>query len=63
MKQIGNAKNGDTVTIDFAADGVAVGFNGETRAGGGSGLRQGIAEGLDRRQPGGCLTQKALLGS
>ncbi len=31
MKQIGNAKNGDTVTIDFAADGVAVGFNGETR--------------------------------
>ena len=31
MKKIGNAKNGDTVTIDFAADGVGVSFNGESR--------------------------------
>ena len=31
MKKIGNARSGDTVAIDFAADGVAVGFNGEVR--------------------------------
>jgi long-chain acyl-CoA synthetase len=31
MKKIGNAKNGDTVTIDFMADGVGVSFNGESR--------------------------------
>ena len=31
MKKIGNAKNGDTVAIDFTADGVAVSFNGEPR--------------------------------
>ena len=26
MKKIGTAKNGDTVALDFSADGVAVGF-------------------------------------
>lgn len=31
MKKIGTAKNGDTVTIDFVGDGVAVGFNGTER--------------------------------
>jgi len=31
MKKIGNARNGDTVSIDFAADGVTVSFNGENR--------------------------------
>ena len=31
MKKIGTAKNGDTVALDFSADGVAVSFNGETR--------------------------------
>ena len=31
MKKIGNAKNGDTVAIDFTADGVGVSFNGEVR--------------------------------
>jgi len=31
MKKIGTAKNGDTVALDFSADGVAVGFNGEPR--------------------------------
>ena len=31
MKKIGTAKNGDTVTLDFAGDGVAVGFNGTAR--------------------------------
>lgn len=31
MKKGGNAKNGDTIAIDFAADGVAVAFNGEAR--------------------------------
>ncbi|MBP5998249.1 MAG: chalcone isomerase family protein [Azonexus sp.] len=31
MKKIGNAKNGDTVAIDFTADGVGVSFNGEAR--------------------------------
>jgi len=31
MKKIGNARSGDTVAIDFAADGLAVGFNGEVR--------------------------------
>ncbi len=31
MKKIGVAKIGDTVTLDFSADGVAVGFNGEAR--------------------------------
>jgi long-chain acyl-CoA synthetase len=31
MKKIGNAKDGDTVSIDFTADGVAVSFNGDPR--------------------------------
>ena len=31
MKKVGNAKNGDTVAIDFTADGVGVSFNGESR--------------------------------
>lgn len=31
MKKIGNAKTGDTVAIDFNANGVAVSFNGESR--------------------------------
>jgi long-chain acyl-CoA synthetase len=31
MKKIGNAKTGDTVAIDFTADGVGVSFNGESR--------------------------------
>ena len=31
MKKIGTAKNGDTVAIDFTADGVGVSFNGEVR--------------------------------
>ena len=31
MKKIGNAKTGDTVAIDFNADGVGVSFNGESR--------------------------------
>jgi long-chain acyl-CoA synthetase len=31
MKKIGTARNGDTVALDFTADGVAVGFNGESR--------------------------------
>ena len=31
MKKIGNAKNGDTVAIDFTADGVGASFNGESR--------------------------------
>ena len=31
MKKIGNARSGDTVAIDFAADGVGVSFNGEPR--------------------------------
>ena len=31
MKKIGNARNGDTVAIDFTTDGVGVSFNGEAR--------------------------------
>jgi hypothetical protein len=31
MKKIGTAKIGDTVALDFSAEGVAVGFNGEPR--------------------------------
>ena len=31
MKKVGTAKVGDTVAIDFTADGVAVSFNGEPR--------------------------------
>lgn len=31
MKKIGTAKNGDTVAIDFTADGVGVSLNGEAR--------------------------------
>ncbi|WP_226405219.1 chalcone isomerase family protein [Dechloromonas denitrificans] len=31
MKKIGNARSGDTVAIDFTAEGVAVSFNGEVR--------------------------------
>lgn len=31
MKKVGTAKNGDTVALDFSADGVAVSFNGEAR--------------------------------
>ena len=31
MKKVGSAKVGDTVAIDFAADGVSVSFNGEPR--------------------------------
>ena len=31
MKKIGNVKNGDTVALDFTADGVGVSLNGEAR--------------------------------
>lgn len=31
MKKSGNARNGDTITLDFTGEGVAVGFNGEAR--------------------------------
>lgn len=31
MKKSGNARNGDTITLDFTGDGVTVGFNGEVR--------------------------------
>lgn len=31
MKKIGNARNGDTVTLDFLSDGVGVGLNGDAR--------------------------------
>lgn len=31
MRRIGNAKAGDLITLDFSADGTAVGFNGQGR--------------------------------
>ena len=31
LKKIGTAKNGDTVSLDFTADGVGVSLNGEAR--------------------------------
>lgn len=31
MRSVGNAKEGDTVTLDFTADATAVGFNGQSR--------------------------------
>lgn len=31
MRKVGNAKNGDTVTLDFSGEGVAVSFNGESK--------------------------------
>lgn len=33
MRGIGNAKSGDIIGIDFSADGIGVGFNGQARGG------------------------------
>lgn len=64
MKKIGNARTGDTVAIDFTAEGVSVSFNGDARgkvantAFGKALLKVWLGE-----QPVDASLKKALLGS
>lgn len=64
MRKVGNAKNGDTVTLDFTGEGVAVSFNGEAR---GSVAGGTFAKALLKVWLGGSPVdnslKKALLGS
>lgn len=64
MKAIGQVREGDTIAIDFTADGVAVGLNGEGR---GKVAGPGFAKALLRvwlgDRPADASLKKALLGN
>lgn len=64
MKKVGTARNGDTVALDFTADGVAVSFNGESRGkvAGGAFAKALLKAWLGENPVDGSL-KKALLGS
>jgi long-chain acyl-CoA synthetase len=63
MKKVGNARTGDTIAIDFNADGVAVSFNGEARGrvAGGAFAKALLKVWLGENPVDGSL-KKALLG-
>ena len=63
MKKVGGAKTGDTVAVDFTADGVGVSFNGEPRGkvAGGAFARALLKVWLGDNPVAGSL-KKALLG-
>jgi long-chain acyl-CoA synthetase len=64
MKAIGKAKEGDTITLDFTADGVAVGLNGDTRGKvAGVGFGKALLKVWLGEKPADAALKKALLGN
>ena len=64
MKGIGKAREGDTIAIDFTADGVAVSLNGETRGKvAGAGFAKALLKVWLGDKPADASLKKALLGS
>jgi long-chain acyl-CoA synthetase len=63
MKAIGKAREGDTIAIDFSADGVAVSLNGETRGKvAGPGFAKALLKVWLGEKPADASLKKALLG-
>jgi hypothetical protein len=63
MKAIGKAREGDTIAIDFLADGVTVGVNGETRGKvAGPGFAKALLKVWLGEKPADASLKKALLG-
>ena len=63
MKAIGKAREGDTIAIDFSADGVTVGLNGETRGKvAGPGFAKALLKVWLGDKPADASLKKALLG-
>ncbi|MBP5987458.1 MAG: chalcone isomerase family protein [Azonexus sp.] len=63
MKGIGKAREGDTIAIDFSADGVTVGLNGETRGKvAGPGFAKALLKVWLGDKPADASLKKALLG-
>ena len=64
MKAIGKAREGDTITMDFFADSVVVGMNGETRGKvAGAGFARAVLKVWLGDNPADSSLKKALLGS
>lgn len=64
MKGIGKAREGDTIAIDFSAEGVAVSLNGETRGKvAGAGFAKALLKVWLGDKPADASLKKALLGS
>jgi long-chain acyl-CoA synthetase len=64
MKGIGKAREGDTLAIDFSADGIAVSLNGETRGKiAGAGFAKALLKVWLGDKPVDASLKKALLGS
>jgi long-chain acyl-CoA synthetase len=63
MKAIGKAREGDTIAIDFLADGVTVGLNGEVRGKvAGPGFAKALLKVWLGEKPADASLKKALLG-
>jgi long-chain acyl-CoA synthetase len=63
MKAIGKAREGDTIAIDFSADGVVVSLNGETRGKvAGPGFAKALLKVWLGDKPADASLKKALLG-
>lgn len=63
MNGIGKLKEGDTIALDFSADGVVVGVNGETRGKvGGAGFARALLKVWLGDKPADASLKKALLG-
>ena len=63
MKGIGKVKEGDTVALDFSADGVAVSLNGESRGKvAGAAFARGLLKVWLGDKPADAALKKALLG-
>jgi len=63
MKGIGKAREGDTIAIDFSADGVTVGLNGEVRGKvAGPGFAKALLKVWLGDKPADASLKKALLG-
>jgi hypothetical protein len=63
MKGIGKAREGDTIAIDFSAEGVAVSLNGETRGKvAGPGFAKALLKVWLGEKPADASLKKALLG-
>lgn len=63
MKSIGKAREGDTIAIDFSADGVTVSLNGETRGKvAGPGFAKALLKVWLGDKPADASLKKALLG-
>lgn len=63
MKSIGKAREGDTIAIDFSADGVSISLNGETRGKvAGPGFAKALLKVWLGDKPADASLKKALLG-